>query len=140
MVIKIENGSAYLNEVIQMDLDFFDWPWQQSQWKNLSNDYLLKVAICEKAVCGFILFHLSFDCAHLLKILVAPSYLRKGIAQDLLTGCYDEIKDKSIYLEVAEHNLAAIKFYEKNGLRKLVLKKNFYSDGSSAWAMSSVIK
>lgn len=140
MVVQIDTGLHYIKEVSVLDAQFFDWPWNKDQWSCVNNGYLLNVALIRGQVVGFILFHISIDCAHLLKILVNPENQRQGIAQKLLDYSLLQIEQNLLYLEVSENNLNAIQFYEKNGLSKLVLKRNFYRNGSGAWSMSRDLK
>lgn len=140
MVESIVDGFHYLDKVIEMDRDFFDYPWHKNQWEELTQEYLLLCALRNGSVVGFILFHNNMDCAHLLKIYVLEQFQRLGVANLLLNSSIKRILANNIYLEVSQDNIKAVSFYEKNGFSKLVLKKNFYANGVNAWAMSKVLK
>lgn len=132
-----------LEAVKRLDQDYFDWPWTVKQWDELlvhRKEYLLLVHLKQSCdvgpnVTAMILFKKDPDCCHLLKLLVNPAERNKGAAQDLLDASLVRLDTESIYLEVAEGNLVAQKFYLKNNFRVLVVKKNFYRDGSNALAM-----
>lgn len=140
MVIQIVNGNDYIEQIKYLDQNYFDWPWSTKQWSELNEDYLLCAALVDDVVVGFILFHITLDCAHLLKIYVKEQNQRFGIAQKMLDYSIKKFAQSSIYLEVSQENDKALNFYEKNGFERLVLKKNFYADGSNAWAMSKILK
>jgi len=92
---------------------------------------------------GFALYGLSSDQAHLLKIAVRNDLRKQSLASIMFKKDLSELQQKgilSIYLEVAEDNIAANRFYEKLGFEILTVKKKFYSDGSNANAMSLMVK
>ena len=45
-----------------------------------------------------------------------------------------------VYLETAENNTAAQRFYEARGYKKVDRVENYYSDGTSAWVMLKWLK
>ena len=136
---QITNGFDFLESIEILDRKFFDWPWTSKQWKELldyKEDYLLLVCLDQDALpIAMVLFKKDPDCYHLLKLLVAPYERKKGIAQALLDASLKKVSANSIYLEVAQSNEAAQKFYLKNNFKVLVVKKNFYRDGSNALAL-----
>lgn len=64
-------------------------------------------------------------------IAVSPSYQNQGIGQKLINQLVNHTANlplRSIWLEVRESNLKAIKFYEKNGFTIISKRKSYYSD------------
>ncbi len=64
-------------------------------------------------------------------IAVKPNFQRQLIGQSLLNQLLSHtanIQSRSFWLEVRESNIRAIKFYEKNGFKKIFKRKNFYRD------------
>lgn len=68
----------------------------------------------------------NIDYFEILKIGVLEEYRSKGVAQKLL----ENIKEKDIFLEVRESNVAAINFYLKNDFKKISVRKNYYKDNN----------
>ncbi len=127
-----------LEALIHLDHSFFDYPWSRNQWLDLrkSDNYLL-IFDKQKGLC---LFQLNpFEgMAHLLKILVIKEERRKGVAQFFINSAIEQIKAENvgkIILEVADDNLSAIEFYQKNGFEGLNVVKKYYSDGKNALRM-----
>ena len=61
----------------------------------------------------------------ILLIYVNKEKRNLGHASKLLINVSSKKLEK-IYLEVAENNLGAIKLYEKNGFKKIGIRKNYY--------------
>jgi ribosomal-protein-alanine N-acetyltransferase len=51
-----------------------------------------------------------------------------------------ELKLLFVYLETAENNTAAQRFYDARGYRKVDRVEHYYSDGTSAWVMLKWLK
>jgi ribosomal-protein-alanine N-acetyltransferase len=74
-------------------------------------------------------------------IAVKPSYRKNGIGIKLINeaiNLYTEIKPEKIVLEVAESNIEAISFYNKNGFKKTGTRKNFYVN-EDAFIMEKIL-
>lgn len=74
---------------------------------------------------------------------VRPECRRKKIASRLLAELEKECLLKGINrltLEVGEDNIAAYRFYKKNGFAELYKIPGYYSDGSTALKMEKFIK
>ena len=85
-------------------------------------------------VVGYISVYHFLDEANLQKIAVLENERRNGIATELINYSADYIKQlgiKTFYLEVNEHNLIAIKVYEKLGFKKISTRKNYYGEDSA---------
>lgn len=89
---------------------------------------------------GFALFSYlkGDDTAHLLKICLRPSLRGTGEAslfwRDLLPKLR-ELGASKVFLEVEESNLAAQKFYKRQGFHLLRTIKGYYSGGENAQVM-----
>lgn len=136
-----------INQLIELDLEFFPKPWGLNAWQEVFKkrrpDHLLGTICSETKILGFILFGISDpDAAHLYKILIRPEFSRKGLAGELLRQARLILSSnacKSIYLEVAQTNFAALAFYRKHGYRVLVGKSDFYGPTQHAWAMEVLL-
>ena len=79
---------------------------------------------------GFISANFAVDELDIIELGVISEFRRLGIARKLVTHlqhyCISQ-NIKTIFLEVAENNNAAICLYEKTGFRKIGVRKNYYS-------------
>lgn len=151
MIGQIIHGQKVLNykeDIINLDRLLFPQPWNDAQWQEVfANEQQYEVLLSLGEECqslsAIILFSVSpiDSFAHLLKIVTLPDFRSRGVAQGLLSGAVSHLRGRGItnfYLEVAVDNKAAIGLYHKNGFKVLCEKKNFYSNGSSAFAMQRV--
>ena len=71
--------------------------------------------------------------AEIYNVCVSKNYRKKGIGWHLLCEmiCHFKLKEvRTIWLDVRESNLSAIRFYERNGFKKDYTRKLFYSKPS----------
>lgn len=126
-----------LVDIIAMDQNHFSFPWNEKQWNELGEHDFLFLEKADDKNIGFILFRVETDVFHLLKVLISPEYRTSGKAKRLFKKAYSSLiedfgDERSVFLEVQENNLSAIKFYDSLNLEKGERVKNYYSDGSSA--------
>ena len=94
------------------------------------NALYLKMIEKQKMI-GYISIRINLNKAEMLNFVIEPNYQNQGYGKKLLNCAFKElikIGVKSIILEVREYNDNAIKFYEKNGFKKLLIRKNYYDD------------
>lgn len=75
---------------------------------------------------------------HIITIDILEGYRRRGIGAELMAtaeGWAHSVNLELMYLETAEDNLAAHKFYEGRGYRKAEKVEYYYSNGLAAWVM-----
>ncbi len=121
------------HHLITLDQNEIAYPWNDKQWeliKNHPNYY----CIFSNEGSGFALIH-ETDVYHLLKIVTPEKERRSGHAKKIIKALIDNAKRKNVYLEVATHNLAAIKLYESNGFLIVDRVSNYYSDNSDCLKM-----
>lgn len=78
---------------------------------------------------GFIILSSAADQAEILTIAVDPAERRRGIARALLDISETELVDNGVdtlFLEVAEDNKAAIKFYKGAGFEPIGRRPSYY--------------
>lgn len=127
-----------------LDENYFPQPWDAASWDCVFSTGALRliVTIEEKdEFLGFALFEYSpaDSFSHLLKILIDPQKRQKGLGQNLLDYSIKELKDleiMTVFLEVEEENMKAIRLYEKNQFKVIHKKKHFYSNGATALIMT----
>ena len=105
-------------------------PWAKKNFLDcLEKNYYCLVQEIQKEVSGFAIQSIAIDESHLLNIGIKKKYRRKGFGEEILNqiilfskvmGC------RKIFLEVRISNIRAIKLYEKEGFRKVDIRKNYY--------------
>ena len=85
-------------------------------------------------IVGYISVYYFMDEANLQKIAVIQKERRQGLATELIQYSIEYLKAQNIgnyYLEVNEHNLIAIKVYEKLGFNIISTRKKYYGEDSA---------
>ncbi len=107
--------------------------------KKMLDDGYSKVIIYEKddVILGFISATVLYDTCDILDIVVDPNHRREKIASNLLTYLISECGEnmKLMTLEVATHNIPALKLYEKFGF-EIIYKREHYYKNDDAYLMA----
>ncbi len=97
------------------------------------------VAVEGETVLGFLVAdRLSKDVGHVITIDVLEAWRRRGIGNQLMAAVEqwaDTLGLRLIYLETAENNVTAQRFYEARGYRKAKMLHDYYANGAAAWVM-----
>lgn len=96
-----------------------------------SKNSIIYVAKHLKKVIGYIAFDILVDHIDICSIVVDKKYQRLKVGSLLLEklkkyALFHNILE--IFLEVRISNHSAIMFYEKNGFKKISIRKNYYKD------------
>ena len=109
--------------------------------KNSFSNEFLKIILYENNVIeGVLVYNLIYDRIEIDYIVVHENYRNKGIATSLLKYIEKDRNIKNITLEVRESNINAIKFYLKNGFKKVSIRKNYYKEENGILMMKSLVK
>lgn len=103
---------------------------------------LFLVAEKEGAVVGFALAWIVGQEAQILDVAVLPEERRRGVAGGLLSALFQEAVRRGCAkasLEVSAVNAAALRLYERAGLRVVGRRPKFYNDGSDAILMDRLL-
>lgn len=91
-------------------------------------------------IIGFLIATLEAeDTAHIVTIDVVASSRRKGVGRTLMDAAENWAKERRaniLYLETAEDNLIAQRFYQARGYFKVEKIDGYYSSGGAAWVMA----
>lgn len=127
-----------LGSVLKIEQVSFKNPWSRISFLNelagkYSHNYILKLEnSCETyQIIAYICFRFIIDELHLLKIAVTPTHRHQGLAVNFLNECLKPIgpqRINSAFLEVRQHNAAAIGLYKKAGFYIETQIPNYYSD------------
>lgn len=124
MIRKIKDEDrSYLYDIIKKEFNFiYEKDSTFSNWL---------VYVENDKIIGFINFDTIYERAELEYIYVEKEYRRKNIATKLLENMLEILNKKNIHsitLEVNCNNIAAIKFYEKNGFKKVSIREKYYGN------------
>lgn len=117
--------------------DFWNYNILKSELENNNSQYI--VAKIGKNIVGFAGIIDTLDQMEITNIVVRKDMRHKGIGNTLLNELIKmSIKNNknTIFLEVNSNNLFAIKLYEKNGFKKVGLRKNYYNNTDDAILMN----
>jgi len=133
-----------LNSVLKIDRENFslelngETPWSDEYYNSiLENDnydnLLIKV---DNNIVGFAILE-SSDEINISRIAISKEYQNQGLGTKFLSHIFDIAKEKkmNLSLEVCEHNINALKLYQKLGFILRRKRKNYYKDGSSCLEM-----
>ncbi len=109
-------------------------PWSTSHFRDcLSNaNYLCQVVTHDDEPVAFLILSRILDETHVLNVVVAPAWQRRGIARLLLEQAMETARNDAMtvmYLEVRESNLGAQALYRELGFEVCGIRKNYYRKG-----------
>ncbi|MDE3176209.1 MAG: ribosomal protein S18-alanine N-acetyltransferase [Pseudomonadota bacterium] len=122
----------------------FAYPWSQSEMESLIGDpNAVGTAALDPAnakLRGFVLSRLAADEAEILTIAVDRALRKAGVGRDLLRAHLTHVAAAGatrIFLEVDEHNAAALALYARFGFAKVGERKGYYKrpDGGATAAL-----
>ena len=131
-----------LNVIMYLENTCFVAPWGLKDVKyELNDNPVSNLWVIESdltGVVGFVDYWITFDSATVCQICINPVYQRKGLGsmliEEMIKDCRTE-NVRNITLEVRDHNVAAIKLYEKHGFKKTIVKEGYYTNGDNALYM-----
>lgn len=142
MDLKIEKMTLdTLNSIQNTLLTDFDNFWTYSVFKqelNSENSYFI-VAKTDNEIVGFAGLKVILDEADIMNIVVKKTFRHNGIGSILLENLISYARNlnlKNVTLEVNEHNLSAIKLYDKFNFDHIGIRKKYYNGESDAIIMS----
>ena len=128
-----------LQNIIEISNEQFNDGWTSSQ---ISEALIMPNYICigleqQNKIVSYCLALDSLDDINILSIATKQEKKQKGYASFLVEYLSQlaQKENKTLSLEVKEHNNIAISFYEKMGFKKIHTRKNYYKDGSDACIM-----
>ncbi|HOW57202.1 MAG TPA: ribosomal protein S18-alanine N-acetyltransferase [Smithellaceae bacterium] len=126
-----------LTEVMAIEKQSFVSPWTWGMFEKEINAGQSQCLVARvnngknHFICGYIIFWLVADEAHLHNLAVLPELRGQGLAGYLLSAMKEISKQlgiKAQTLEVRENNKEAIKLYGKYGFVVKGRRRNYYSD------------
>ena len=128
MIVDINDIKDRIQEVEELFPDVFNIESIKSDLENNPFSHYL-VYLDNNKILGFINYYEIYDRVEIANFNVLDSYQNKGIGNKLIKKVIELSKDKvNITLEVRRDNDKAIHIYEKNGFKKVAVRKNYYND------------
>lgn len=106
-------------------------------YDNLNKEFLNILVYEIDKIEAILVYDLLYDRIEIEYIIVDFNKRRKGIASKLIEQL-DEFDVNNITLEVRESNISAINFYEKNGYKKIAIRKNYYKEENGILMMKKL--
>jgi [ribosomal protein S18]-alanine N-acetyltransferase len=130
-------GSADIDRLAEMQATCFHEPWgAASLAKTLSLPGAFALLLRDttpagRISAGFVVIQVVADQADLLTLGVIPGLRRRGHARRLLEGGVARaaaLGAKTVFLEVAEDNMAALELYRQAGFETMGRREGYYRD------------
>jgi ribosomal-protein-alanine N-acetyltransferase len=112
-------------------------------WSEPEVEALLLDATAGGKLAGFIMSRLVEDEAEILSVAVAARWRGRGLARKLLTLHLRRLAGigaRAVFLEVSEHNDAAIRLYDRAGFREVSRRPNYYPGAGGEAAAALVLR
>ncbi len=119
------------------------WSEQEMDGLLLDRHVIAHRAVASGKLAGFIMSRLIEDEAEILSVAVAARSQGRGLARKLLTlhlrrlaglGC------RAVFLEVDEHNTAAIRLYDRAGFREVSRRPNYYQTPAASPTAALILR
>ena len=109
---------------------FFE-KWAEDVFEKFLNEkiYRFLVARYENEICGFLVYTHIVDEIEVITNCVLPKFRRKGVGKEMMRILEHYARGhmvRTIHLEVAENNFAAILLYAKFDFVPTTRRKNYY--------------
>lgn len=130
-----------LPEVMAVERAAFTHPWTEAMMiQELETPHAtIDLLWAGEQLAGYLCCWYICRELHILNVVTAPEFRRRGIAGLLLGHVFTRTRaagfDRAL-LEVRSSNAAAIALYEKWGFRREGLRKHYYADGEDALLMT----
>ena len=117
--------------------------WSEQEVEGLLTDrhVIAHRAMTGTTMAGFIMSRLVEDEAEILSVAVAGSRRGRGLARNLLNlhlGRLAGFGARAVFLEVDEHNKAAIRLYDRAGFHEISRRPNYYP-GAAGKAVAALV-
>ena len=112
-----------------LDTCFGESAWTMESLRSQldKSDSHCTVAVEGDTVIGFLAFEQVLDEGSIVEVAVHPDYRRRGIAKALITSAVNSAEGlHTVFLEVRESNVPAVKLYESFGFERIGVRKGYY--------------
>jgi len=122
---------------VHSEIGYREGPWEKD-FEDIENAYLkdgdFLVGVLGAQIVAIGAYEkISDDVGHIRRMRTHPDQRRKGFAQQIIQGLERSAKTNGLTelrLRTSTQQEMAQSFYEKNGYKKLIAEKTFYTEGS----------
>jgi [ribosomal protein S18]-alanine N-acetyltransferase len=110
----------------------------ENELEQLGISRLVDVAVDRGHVVGYVSVMYVGDSGDLLRIAVAATHRRLGLASRMLTRVLDQARERGlqqVVLEIAADNEAALALYARHGFVEIDRRSRYYRSGGAAVVM-----
>ncbi len=109
--------------------------WTQAMIEeSMALGYIFVKAEQDGNFCGYGGVRVVFDEAEICNVAVHPQYRNQGVASGICMTILSFLRARGVskaFLEVNEHNEAAIALYRKLGFEQIARREGYYESGSA---------
>ena len=119
------------------------WSEQEVEGLLLDRHVFAHRAIAGGRLAGFIMSRLIEDEAEILSVAVAHRRRGRGLARNLLSLHLRRLAGlgaRAVFLEVDEHNSAAIRLYDRAGFHEVSRRPNYYPGAGDKPATALILR
>jgi ribosomal-protein-alanine N-acetyltransferase len=140
-----EAGSRDATAIAALHGACFARGWSEHEVEGLLTDrhVVAHSAMSGSKLIGFILSRLVEDEAEILSVAVSSARRSRGLARVLLNLHLRRLAGlgaRTVFLEVDEHNAAAIRLYDRAGFYQISRRPNYYQDAGDKGAAALVLR
>ena len=122
--------------IADMELKYIECPWSEHVVRDTVHDELsaIYLLISDGNTVGYGGLKMALDTAEVYNIVVDENHRRLGYGSLILEKLFEHAITRGaceMFLEVNEHNEAAIALYAKHGFRISHMRKNYYKSGNA---------
>ena len=124
-------GAPDLDAIADIERDLYPFPWTRGNFSDsLQAGYSTwTVRNPQDQICAYAVLMVALDEAHLLNLSVARAYQRQGLGWQLLDWMAARAREhgaRTLLLEVRPSNAPARRLYERYGLKKIGMRRDYY--------------
>lgn len=127
-------GPEQAAEIARLHAELFSPAWSEESVAGLlqhpaSTAFLAVASVPKRTAIGFVMAQLASDEAEILAIGVTQGWQRKGVGRRLVEGVarvLQRAEAKTLFLEVAADNDAALELYRSAGFLGTGLRRGYY--------------
>lgn len=119
-----------LDAVLEIENAAQPTPWSRNIFaEGIASGHDCEVVEKDGQIAGFQVVSRVLDEAHLLNVVIAPAFQRRGLGWALINRLIERCEEKDtsvIFLEVRKSNIAARQLYEHIGFNEIGVRRAYY--------------
>ena len=134
MIKLVEHDATAYESIAEIERESFSIAWGLKEYRDFNSHEFVQIYVNEDAgeINGFIIFSNVLGDVEIFRIAVRRENRGQGIGMKLMNVAMENATS-GISLEVRCGNTPAIKLYEKCGLERMGIRKNYYENGEDAY-------